>query len=152
MQNYLCHCERVSVPKDIQGLGIQPVLIWIFLRLPCLRLTLIMFISVLTHQVIIFYNKLMAYLLNTAGAWRQYTAYFIFVRYIWTGRDAPQSHSQRLPPAHMGETTPLATTGGTPATQWLPKTALLSIPQEHFYIRLYLIYMQSAVLLIRFKR
>ncbi|AFY53642.1 glutamate synthase family protein [Rivularia sp. PCC 7116] len=35
-----------------------------------------------------------------------------------------QSHSARKPPAHMGETTPVPTTEGTSATDWLPKTAL----------------------------
>jgi glutamate synthase (ferredoxin) len=39
-----------------------------------------------------------------------------------------QSHSGRKPPAHMGQTTPVPTTGGTPATDWLPKTALSHQP------------------------
>jgi len=51
----------------------------------------------------------------------------------------------------MGETTPLASSRGTRPTQWLPKTALLSVPQDFEKIFLYLIYLKNAVLLITYK-
>ena len=52
----------------------------------------------------------------------EFTAYFTFMKYILTGRDAPQQR--------VGET---------------PKTALLSVPQEFYKIFMYLIYLQNAV-------